>query len=76
MTYQVGSAPAHSRGLLKLGKGHGKVGWLIGIHLDLQKSKTELAVLDAYDLAAGPLAMVTLPYELPPGLHGNFVHAT
>lgn len=51
-------------------------GWLIGIHLDLQKSKTKLAVLDAYDLAAGPLAMVTLPYELPPGLHGNFIHAT
>lgn len=50
-------------------------GWLIGLHFDLQQSQTKLAVLDAYDLAAGPQAVVTLPYGLPPGLHGNFVPA-
>ena len=50
-------------------------GWLIGLHLDLQQGKTKLAVLDAYDLAAGPQAVVTLPYGLPPGLHGNYVSA-
>ncbi|MBT6567245.1 MAG: hypothetical protein HON06_10240 [Candidatus Puniceispirillum sp.] len=50
-------------------------GWLIGLHLDLLDGKTKLAVLDAYDLAAGPQAIVTLPYGLPPGLHGNFVSA-
>lgn len=51
-------------------------GWLIGLHYDFRQSKTKLAVFDAYDLAAGPLAVATLPYGLPPGLHGNFVSAT
>ena len=50
-------------------------GWLIGLHLDVQQNQTKLTVLDAYDLAAGPQAIVTLPYGLPPGLHGNFVTA-
>jgi len=48
-------------------------GWLIGTHLDSKAGVTRLAVLDAMNLRGGPLAVASLPYPLPLGLHGNFV---
>jgi carotenoid cleavage dioxygenase len=56
------------------GGGEGE-GWLLGTHLDGDAGVTRLAVFDALDLAAGPLASASLPYPLPLGLHGNFVPA-
>jgi carotenoid cleavage dioxygenase len=47
-------------------------GFLLGTVLDLKRSRTQLSVFDAMNLAAGPLATATLPYSLPLGLHGNF----
>jgi len=48
-------------------------GWLLGTHLDAKAGVTRLAVFDALKLSAGPLAVASLPYPLPLGLHGNFV---
>ena len=48
-------------------------GWLIGTRHDWVERATTLAVFDAQAIDAGPLAQATLPYALPPGLHGAFV---
>lgn len=50
-------------------------GWLIGTHFDLKSRKTILAVFDALYMDRGPILTATLPYAMPPGLHGNFVHS-
>jgi carotenoid cleavage dioxygenase len=50
-------------------------GWLVGTHLDVRAGVTRLAAFDAMKLAAGPIAVASLPYALPLGLHGNFVGA-
>lgn len=47
-------------------------GWLIGTALDVRRRVTQLAVFEATNLAAGPIAIGRLPYVLPLGLHGNF----
>jgi carotenoid cleavage dioxygenase len=48
-------------------------GWLVGTHLDVRTGVTRLAAFDAMKLSEGPLAVASLPYALPLGLHGNFV---
>lgn len=50
-------------------------GWLMGTSRNHKDNKTSLSVLDAKNLAAGPIASVILPYGLPFGLHGSFVPA-
>jgi carotenoid cleavage dioxygenase len=37
--------------------------------------KTELAVLDSLDIAAGPVARALLPIRLRGAIHGNWVEA-
>jgi carotenoid cleavage dioxygenase-like enzyme len=37
---------------------------------------TELAILDAQDIARGSIARVKLPFRLGAGLHGNWVDAS
>ena len=48
-------------------------GWLIGTSLDFAAGVTRLSVLDAARPEEGPLAVASLPYALPLGLHGVFV---
>lgn len=47
-------------------------GWLIGTSLDWQAGRTRFAVFEAQRLADGPVALATLPYALPLGLHGSW----
>lgn len=47
-------------------------GWLVGTTLDTDTKQTQLNIFDARDLTGGPVAVATLPYPLPLGLHGNF----
>lgn len=47
-------------------------GWLVGTVLDPLRARAGLAVLDAQQVAAGPLAMAWLPYDFPLGFHGHF----
>ena len=48
-------------------------GWLITFVHDVPAEKAELVVLDAQDLARGPVARVLLPQRIPYGFHGNWV---
>jgi len=47
-------------------------GWLLALVYDGARHGTDLAILDARDLAAGPVATLHLDHHLPHGLHGSF----
>jgi carotenoid cleavage dioxygenase-like enzyme len=50
-------------------------GWLVGYAYDMAADRSELLVLDATDVAAGPIARVRLPSRVPAGFHGAWVPA-
>jgi carotenoid cleavage dioxygenase len=50
-------------------------GWLLTYVYDAATELSELAVLDASDLAAGPLGTVALPARVPHGFHAAWVPA-
>jgi carotenoid cleavage dioxygenase len=50
-------------------------GWLLSIATDLATRASELVVLDARDVAAGPIARVPIPRRVPAGFHGNWFAA-
>lgn len=50
-------------------------GWYLTLVFDAAVGRSELAVLDAGDPAAGPVARVHLPDRIPVGFHGNWVPA-
>lgn len=51
------------------GPGHG---WLLGTVLDYRRQRTGLSILQAGNLAAGPVAQAWLPFTVPLGFHGWF----
>ena len=52
-----------------------EAGWVLQTVLDYAAARTRLKIFDATDLSAGPVAVATLPYALPAGLHGSFMKA-
>ncbi|MBB4838134.1 carotenoid cleavage dioxygenase [Sphingomonas kyeonggiensis] len=48
-------------------------GWLMGFVIDAAAGTTDLAILDARDFEAPPLARIRVPHIVPPGFHGNWV---
>lgn len=48
-------------------------GWVLTFVHDVPAETAELVVLDAQDLARGPVARVLLPQRVPFGFHGNWV---
>ena len=50
-------------------------GWLVGCAFNIQSGKNEIAVFDAMNLAAGPIARARLPYPIPLGFHGHFLRS-
>ena len=48
-------------------------GWLVSIVTDLAEGTSDFVVLDARDVAAGPVATVHLPRRVPFGFHGNWM---
>lgn len=48
-------------------------GWLLSIATRRDGSASRLLVLDAADLAAGPVAAVELPRGVPTGFHGSWL---
>jgi carotenoid cleavage dioxygenase-like enzyme len=50
-------------------------GWLLAFVHDEATSTSSLAVVDATDVAAGPVATVELPQRVPYGFHGTWVPA-
>ncbi len=50
-------------------------GWLLNIIYDDDRDSSRLVVLDAHDIAAGPIATVELPRRVPFGFHANWFPA-
>lgn len=50
-------------------------GWLLVYDTDLASLSTDLVVLEADDITAGPVARVHLPRRVPAGFHGNWMPA-
>jgi carotenoid cleavage dioxygenase len=50
-------------------------GWLLNFVTDTDALTSELVILDARDLAAGPVAQVHIPRRVPFGFHGNWMPA-
>jgi carotenoid cleavage dioxygenase-like enzyme len=48
-------------------------GWLLVYATELATATTDLCVIDAGDLASGPVARVHLPCRVPAGFHGNWL---
>ncbi len=51
-------------------------GWLVGTTLHWPSRRTCFNILDARNLAAGPVARAWLPMPAPLGFHGQFVSST
>jgi carotenoid cleavage dioxygenase len=51
-------------------------GWLLSYVYDAASNSSELAVLDARDLARPALARILLPHRVPYGFHGNWIPDT
>ncbi|MFB6566280.1 carotenoid oxygenase family protein [Streptomyces noursei] len=51
----------------------GGPGWLITYVYDATSDTSDLVILDADDLTAGPVATVSLPRRVPYGFHGNWL---
>ncbi len=47
-------------------------GWLVGVGFDVARQQSFATVFDALNLAAGPQALVRLPYWTPVCFHGHF----
>ena len=50
-------------------------GWLLSLVHDDATDESVLAVLDATDVAAGPVAEIVIPQRVPYGFHGTWVEA-
>jgi carotenoid cleavage dioxygenase-like enzyme len=57
------------------GGGADDEGWLLGYLHDEATDRSRFVVLDATDVAAGPVASVALPQRVPYGFHGAWVPA-
>ncbi|MDB5423098.1 MAG: carotenoid oxygenase, partial [Phenylobacterium sp.] len=47
-------------------------GWIIATIYRGNEDRTDFAVFDAQDVAAGPIGLATLPRRVPFGFHGNW----
>ena len=50
-------------------------GWILNSYHDSDTDQSEILVLDARDIAAGPVARVQIPQRLPFGFHANWFPA-
>jgi len=50
-------------------------GWVVGTAHDWQQQTTVLNVFNAQAVDGGPVAVATLPYSMPLGLHGKFLQS-
>jgi carotenoid cleavage dioxygenase len=48
-------------------------GWLLAAVWRARENRSDLAVFNATDVEAGPVALVQLGHRVPDGFHGNWV---
>jgi len=53
--------------------GDERSGWYLTYVYDEVRSGSDLVILDATDMTAGPVARVRLPQRVPHGFHGNWI---
>ncbi len=51
-------------------------GWLMVYATDKAEGTTDFCIIDARDMASGPVARVHLPRRVPAGFHGNWMPAS
>jgi carotenoid cleavage dioxygenase len=56
--------------------GQPEQGYYVTFRTDTETLQSDWVVLDASDIAAGPVATVELPFRVPNGLHGNWFSAS
>lgn len=73
---QVWDPGAHERAgevfFVPAGRGEGE-GWLLTFAYDRTTDTSALAILDAQDVAKGPVARIHLPVKVPFGFHGLWI---
>ncbi|MGV0578408.1 carotenoid oxygenase family protein [Mycolicibacterium elephantis] len=47
-------------------------GWVLSVEYQARTHTSRLVILDAADIAAGPIASANLRHHIPQGFHGNF----
>jgi all-trans-8'-apo-beta-carotenal 15,15'-oxygenase len=47
-------------------------GWVLQMVFDTRAIQSQLVIMDARDISAGPVATISLPHHIPLGLHGSF----
>jgi carotenoid cleavage dioxygenase len=47
-------------------------GWLVSLVYRSAEDRSDFVVLDALDIAAGPIALARIPRRVPYGFHGNW----
>jgi len=50
-------------------------GWILALAFRRAENRSELMILDAQDITAGPVAVAKVPRRVPFGFHGNWVGA-
>jgi len=48
-------------------------GWLLGFVVDTERDTSELLIMNALAVEAGPVAAVHIPHRIPSGFHGNWL---
>ncbi|MBB3181499.1 carotenoid oxygenase family protein [Variovorax sp. Sphag1AA] len=48
-------------------------GWVLAVAARMQEGRSDLLVLDAQDIASGPVATVQLSHRVPGGFHGSWI---
>ncbi|MGZ4757524.1 MAG: carotenoid oxygenase family protein, partial [Acidimicrobiales bacterium] len=56
--------------------GEPEQGYYVTFRTDRTTLTSDFVVLDADDIAAGPIARIPLPFRVPAGLHGNWFPST
>ncbi|MTD57617.1 carotenoid oxygenase family protein [Amycolatopsis pithecellobii] len=72
-TFEHGWVPGEAEFVPALGGTREDDGWLISIVSHETRNAANLVVLDAGDVAAGPVATVELPRRVPLGFHGEWI---
>ena len=73
--YGAGSACGEFIFAPRLGSTEEADGYAMTLVHPANAQHTELAIFDAQDVAAGPIARVIVPYKIPSGFHCNYYSA-
>jgi all-trans-8'-apo-beta-carotenal 15,15'-oxygenase len=68
----VPRGPADAAGLYTTLTGAEDEGWVLTLVYDGAADRTDVVILDAQNLASGPIARLHLKHHIPYGLHGTF----